>query len=166
MGKVELRIIHRRGQQDLNHYHVVSEGDVLTVGSSPNAKIRIMDAKVDDIHASIEQRNGHWHVVDLASKNGTWNGKTSIDESPIDKKTLINFGNDTLVIEPITISSINLYLNNKNISLEGKKLVEAQQVVILLGTEILSSDMTKVGQAIKFRYASKDHTFAAADSDK
>lgn len=166
MGKIELKIIHRNGKQNLNHYRVVSASEVVTVGSSPNAKIRIRDSKVDDIHASIEQRNGRWHVVDLSSQHGTWNGKVSIDESPIEKTTVISFGNETLLIEPIEIHPINLYLQNKSITLEGKNLVESQQVVVLLGQNILSSDMLPKGQKIQLRYAGKDHTFGPAESDK
>jgi outer membrane biosynthesis protein TonB len=165
MSKVELKIIHKSGNRNLNHYHVVSDNDVITIGSSPNAKIRIIDDNVDDIHASIEQRSGKWHIIDLASKHGTWSGKSSIDESLIEKKTLINFGNETLVVEPIELAPANLYLKNKNIVLEGKKIIQSQQVVILNDTNIISSDMVKVGQKIKFRYAGKDHVFAAATSE-
>lgn len=166
MGKVELKIIHRSGKQNLNHYRVVSGSEVITVGSSPNAKIRIMDSKVDDIHASIEQRHGRWHVVDLSSQHGTWEGKTSIDESAIEKTTVISFGDETLLIEPIEIQPMDLYVQNKKIALEGKNVVEAQQVVILLHKDILSSDMLAKGKKIKLRYSGKDHQFDPADSDK
>ncbi len=165
MRKVELKIIHRNGKQTLNHFRVVSSSEVITVGSSPNAKIRIIDKKVDDIHASIEQRHGRWHIVDLASQHGTWQGKDSIDESLIDQKTIINFGDETLMIEPVQINAINLFLENKKIELEGDNLVAAQQVIVLLGTEILSSEMIQVGEPIKLRYAGEDKTFQPAESE-
>ncbi len=166
MKKIELKIIHRSGKQNLNHYRVVSASDVITVGSSPNAKIRIRDSKVDDIHASIEQRHGRWHVVDLSSRHGTWNGKVSIDETPIEKTMVVSFGDETLLIEPIEVKPFELYLQNKTITLEGKNLVETQQVVVLLGQNILSSNMLAKGKKIQLRYAGQDHSFEPAQSEK
>lgn len=167
MGKVELKIIHKNGDQDLNRFRMVSNSEVMTIGSSPNARIRIMNSKVDDIHAAIEFRNGQWHIVDLASKSGTWIGKTQVDETPIDKEISIFIGDNILTVEPVNMEPVNLYMNNKSLNLsEHENLVESQQVVVLLGKEIFSSDMTKVGQKISLRYASKEYTFAPAESDK
>lgn len=167
MGKVELRIIHKSGNQELNHYRVVSSDEVITIGSSPNTIVRIMNDKVDAIHASIEQRHGQWHIVDLSSQHGTWIGKTAVDETPITSKVTVNFGDESLYIEPITVNPYNLYLKNKDIKFEdAKNIVESQQVVILRGSEVISSNMLKVGQKVVLRYASKDHSFDPADSEQ
>ncbi len=168
MGTIELKITHKIGNRKLNHYRVHSSTDVITIGSSPNTLIRIIDSKVEDIHATIEQRHGQWHIVDLLSEHGTWIGKKSVDETPIDPNStvVVSFGENTLHIEPIHVNPFNLYLKNKNINYDGQNSVESQQVVLLRGNEILSSNMIKVGQKIELRYAGKDYTFSPAESDK
>lgn len=166
MKKIELKIIHKNGDHVLNHFRVVSSDEVITIGSSPNTIIRIRDSKVDDIHATIEQRHGQWHVVDLSSQHGTWIGKNSVDETPITSKVTINLGGESLLVEPIEVNSYNLYLQNKDIRFEdAKNVIESQQVVILRGSEILSSNLLKVGQKVELRYASQNHTFEPADSE-
>lgn len=166
MRKVELKITHQSGNKAIKHYHIISNSDIVTVGSSPNAKIIIKDKKVSDIHAVIEQRFGKWHIIDLASHNGTWIDKEHVDEAPIERKATVTFGDETLIIEPINLKDINLYQTNKKMAYEGSNLIESQQVVILKENEILSSYMLKVGHKIPFKYGGKDYSFEPAKSEE
>lgn len=163
MSRIELKITHSNNKRTLGNYRITSDQDVFTIGSSSNARIRVKNESVDDIHASIESRDGTWTIIDLASKNGTWIGKDPISEASLDRKVSLVFGDDTLTIEPVEIKPYDLFTgNNKLAFTPNSKSVQKQQVVVMFGKEILRTGLTEVGQEIGFHFDGRRHMFKAA----
>lgn len=166
MSKTELRITHSNGGRNLGHFRALSSGDVITIGSSKSARIRVRSSRVDDIHASIENRNGVWTIVDLASTHGTWVGKDQVNESAINGKVQITFGDDTLTIEPCVVKPYNLFREqNRLIGVASPNMVERQQIVVMRGNgEVVSTTLTEKNKPIDFKFNRKKHTFTPATS--
>lgn len=166
MNKVELRITHSNGGKKLGNFRVRSKYDVITIGSSKNARIRVRNSKVDDIHASIENKDGVWKIIDLASESGTWIGKDQVLESEIHGKVRLSFGDDTLTIEAIEIKPYNLFHEENKITATSSgtksKIVEKQQLVFLRNGQVLSSKLVDRNEKINFIFNRKNHVFAPA----
>ena len=63
------------------------QGDVITIGRSPDSSLVIQDDYTSTHHARLENRAGTWFVNDLGSTNGTW-----LDRSRITSPTVLNPG--------------------------------------------------------------------------
>ena len=162
--KVELKITHRQFGRDLGHYKISSQDEVVVIGSSPNAKIRILDDKISDVHACIEFRNSHWHVIDLSDGQGTRVNKKSIHEISIQDKMTLDIGDTELLIQPVKIYPYELYSKNTPLNLgeDFGKLVQAQQVVIFQNSKIIKSEIVSLGKKIKLSYCGEKHKFSPA----
>ena len=163
-NRVELKIIHKQLGKDLGHYRVASKDEVIVVGSSPNARIRIIGDKVCSIHACIEFRNNHWHVIDFSGNQGTKVDNKPIHEMPIVEDMTLDIGGAELFIQPVRIASYKLYTKDNLLKLNDEfgTLVPAQQVVIFRHSKIISSEIIKPGKKIKLGYQKENHKFSPA----
>lgn len=166
MSKTELKITHSNGGRNLGHYRASSYGDVITIGSSKSARIRVRNSSVEDLHASIEYRNGAWKLIDLATEQGTWIGKNEVNEAEIKDKVQISFGDDTLTIEPCVVIPYKLFQDsNRIVGTPSPRLIEKQQLVLMrLNGEILSSKLIEKNEPFNFKYDKNTHRFAPATS--
>lgn len=166
MSRIELKITHSNGGRNLGHFKTASYKDVITVGSSKNARIRVRSSRVEDIHASIEFRNGSWKIIDLATTHGTWIGKEQVIESEIHDKIQISFGDDTLTIEPCEILPYKLFqTDNKLVGRPSPLTIERQQLVVLRADgEVITSKLLEKNEKIDFKYHRQTHSFTPATS--
>lgn len=66
--------------------------DRVRVGRDPTAEIAVLHASVSAQHASLERANGHWRIVDHASRNGTEVEGTRVREQELAAGATIRVG--------------------------------------------------------------------------
>ncbi len=64
--------------------HVCRDGSTTTIGSSPDADIRVDHPGISRVHAQVLRRNGVWLLEDASSTNGTFHGGSRIEQLEID----------------------------------------------------------------------------------
>ncbi|QRK04641.1 sigma 54-interacting transcriptional regulator [Archangium violaceum] len=78
------------------------DGDSFTVGKDPSCDLVIQDPFISGRHLKVTRRDGHFHVVDTNSTNGTWMGSVRIYEVLVGLPTTLRLGETDLILEPIT----------------------------------------------------------------
>lgn len=69
------------------------ERPVIHIGRSAENDVRIADDSVSGAHATLLRRGSVWHLIDLASTNGTFIGDTRVDgEEVVKGPVIIRFG--------------------------------------------------------------------------
>ncbi|HYO52911.1 sigma 54-interacting transcriptional regulator [Archangium sp.] len=76
-------------------------GDSLTVGKDPSCDLVIQDPFISGRHLKVTRRDGHFHVVDTNSTNGTWLGPVRIFEVQVGLPTTLRLGQTDLTLEPV-----------------------------------------------------------------
>jgi DNA-binding NtrC family response regulator len=76
--------------------------DGVTVGKAGSADVALDDPFVSARHLRIEARQGHWHLVDLDSTNGTFLGGARIQRADLPLGVPVVVGEAELVLEPLT----------------------------------------------------------------
>jgi hypothetical protein len=71
-------VVLRPGESGLAQGTQFALAGLMVVGRDPGAGIIIGDSSVSTRHATIERVDGHWHVTDLGSTNGTF-----VDGKPV-----------------------------------------------------------------------------------
>jgi DNA-binding NtrC family response regulator len=71
--------------------HAFADG-VVTVGSGPNAGIRVSDPSVSRLHVELLREGGRVRIRDLGSKNGTWLGGCQVLEAWLTPGTRVRLG--------------------------------------------------------------------------
>ncbi|WNG45719.1 FHA domain-containing protein [Archangium minus] len=79
-----------------------SDGDSFTVGKDPSCDLVIQDPFISGRHLKVTRRDGHFHVVDTNSTNGTWMGSVRVYEVLVGLPTTLRLGETDLILEPIT----------------------------------------------------------------
>jgi len=64
----------------------------MTIGRDTGSQIRINDPSISRKHATIEQRDGVFYIVDLGSHNGTRLNGLPVTESPLPDSCKLHFG--------------------------------------------------------------------------
>ncbi|AKJ05730.1 DNA-binding NtrC family response regulator [Archangium gephyra] len=77
-------------------------GDSFTVGKDPSCDLVIQDSFISSRHLKVTRRDGHFHVLDTNSTNGTWMGPVRIFEVQVGLPTTLRLGQTDLVLEPVT----------------------------------------------------------------
>jgi two-component system response regulator HydG len=81
--------------------HKIS-GDSFTVGKDPSCDLVIQDPFISGRHLKVTRREGHFHVVDTNSTNGTWMGPVRVFEVQVGLPTTLRVGETDLLLEPVT----------------------------------------------------------------
>ncbi|WP_257458652.1 sigma 54-interacting transcriptional regulator [Archangium lipolyticum] len=77
-------------------------GDSFTVGKDPACDLVIQDPFISSRHLKVTRRDGHFHVVDTNSTNGTWMGSVRVFEVQVGLPTTLRVGETDLILEPVT----------------------------------------------------------------
>jgi DNA-binding NtrC family response regulator len=77
-------------------------GDSFTVGKDPACDLVVQDPFISSRHLKVTRREGHFHVVDTHSTNGTWMGSVRVFEVEVGLPTTLRVGETDLILEPIT----------------------------------------------------------------
>lgn len=77
------------------------------VGRDDSCELQIVDPQVSRRHVAFEFANGHWHIRDLGSTNGTVVNGKPIDEHRLEEEaTIVLYPNaPALVVKPATVES-------------------------------------------------------------
>jgi DNA-binding NtrC family response regulator len=76
--------------------------DSITVGKDPSCDLVIEDPFISGRHLKVTRRDGHFHVVDTNSTNGTWLGPVRVFEVQVGLPTTLRLGQTDLILEPVT----------------------------------------------------------------
>jgi DNA-binding NtrC family response regulator len=76
--------------------------DSFTVGKDPSCDLVIQDSFISSRHLKVTRRDGHFHVLDTNSTNGTWMGPVRIFEVQVGLPTTLRLGQTDLILEPVT----------------------------------------------------------------
>ena len=100
----------RRGSEDT--ITVLSFDQAYYLGSSADCQIRILDPlqRVSRRHAQVFFRDGHWNVLDLGSKNGTFVDGLRQHTARLTPGMLIGVGGVTLIAESRRSSELHGFL--------------------------------------------------------
>ena len=73
------------------------------VGRGAHNAVRLTDSSVSESHATLQQRDDAWYVVDMESTNGTFVGDARVlGERRLDGASELRFGEVTMRFEPAT----------------------------------------------------------------
>ncbi|QRO00486.1 sigma 54-interacting transcriptional regulator [Archangium violaceum] len=89
----------KRGSDETVHK---LSGDSFTVGKDPSCDLVIEDPFISGRHLKVTRRDGHFHVVDTNSTNGTWMGSVRIFEVQVGLPSTLRVGETDLILEPVT----------------------------------------------------------------
>ncbi|MFL5355315.1 sigma 54-interacting transcriptional regulator [Archangium sp.] len=76
--------------------------DSFTVGKDPSCDLVIQDPFMSGRHLKVTRREGHFHVVDTNSTNGTWMGSVRVYEVLVGLPTTLRLGETELILEPVS----------------------------------------------------------------
>ncbi|OJT17447.1 sigma-54-dependent Fis family transcriptional regulator [Archangium sp. Cb G35] len=76
--------------------------DSFTVGKDPACDLVIQDSFISSRHLKVTRRDGHFHVLDTNSTNGTWLGPVRVFEVQVGLPTTLRLGQTDLVLESVT----------------------------------------------------------------
>ncbi|WNG59592.1 FHA domain-containing protein [Archangium gephyra] len=76
--------------------------DSFTVGKDPSCDLVIQDSFISSRHIKVTRRDGHFHVLDTNSTNGTWLGPVRVFEVQVGLPTTLRLGQTDLVLESVT----------------------------------------------------------------
>ncbi|PTL80443.1 sigma 54-interacting transcriptional regulator [Vitiosangium sp. GDMCC 1.1324] len=79
-----------------------SDTDSFTVGKDPSCDLVVQDPFISGRHLKVTRRDGHFHVVDTNSTNGTWMGSVRVYEVQVGLPTTLRLGETDLILEPVT----------------------------------------------------------------
>ncbi len=97
-----LELQHRRPDGDVDTYHL-KPGRRYHLGRGSACEVRILDLKLSRKHAALEFQEGEWKLIDLCSTNGCQlNGALMVGTSPLREGHVIEIGQTSLTIGPIT----------------------------------------------------------------
>jgi transcriptional regulator with GAF, ATPase, and Fis domain len=100
----------------------------LLVGKSQSCDLRLSDPEVSRRHCAIEATSRGVHVVDLASTNGTWAGRTAVVDGYVAGGDWIRLGATTIAVDvvaapqPVALSSAMRFGRIVGASREMRKL--------------------------------------------
>ncbi len=167
MRRVELQVEHFHGNRFLKSRRFRRTNDLIIMGSSPSADIRLVGEDINPIHSAIEFNGNDWILFDLASPTGTRvNGQLVIEEK-ITPETVISIGSHELHLMPKEFKN-NLFRRQSDVT--GGRAGEDQenerrrseeiadllktyhQVVIRRNNMIVESQLLPKGQAYEFLF--------------
>ncbi|KFA92470.1 sigma-54-dependent Fis family transcriptional regulator [Archangium violaceum] len=76
--------------------------DSFTVGKDASCDLVIQDSFISSRHLKVTRRDGHFHVLDTNSTNGTWLGPVRVFEVQVGLPTTLRLGQTELVLESVT----------------------------------------------------------------
>ena len=124
MKRVELQVEHFHGNRFLKSRRFRRTNDLIVLGSSPSADIRLVGEDINPIHSAIEFNGNDWILYDLASPTGTRVNGELVIEKKIEPKTVITIGGHELHIQPKEFFN-NLFRRQSDL---GKKDDEADLI--------------------------------------
>ncbi len=178
MKRVELQVEHFHGNRFLKSRRFRRTNDLIVLGSSPSADIRLVGEDINPIHSAIEFDGNDWILYDLASPTGTRVNGQLVIEKKIEPKTVISIGGHELHIQPKEFLN-NLFRRQSDF---GKKdseedmferrrqqeissLLETyHQVVIRRNNMIVESHLLKKGEAYEFLFGKEAKLLPCPDT--
>ncbi|MGZ3461408.1 MAG: sigma 54-interacting transcriptional regulator, partial [Archangium sp.] len=91
-----------RIKQGANETVYKLDHDSFTVGKDPSCDLVIEDPFISGRHLKVTRGDGHFHVVDTNSTNGTWMGPVRVFEVQVGLPTTLHLGQTDLLLEPVT----------------------------------------------------------------
>lgn len=86
-------LVVRRGPLEGVRFDLVPrEGQIISVGRSPESSIFLDDVTVSRKHASISKANGLWQITDSGSLNGTYVNRERVDSSTLNNGDELQIG--------------------------------------------------------------------------
>jgi DNA-binding NtrC family response regulator/pSer/pThr/pTyr-binding forkhead associated (FHA) protein len=79
-----------------------ADTETFTVGKDPSCDLVVQDSFISGRHLKVTRREGHFHVVDTNSTNGTWMGQVRVFEVEVGLPTTLRVGETDVILEPIT----------------------------------------------------------------
>lgn len=77
-------LVVRRGPLEGVRFDLIGlDGQVISLGRSPESNIFLDDVTVSRKHAAITRINGVWHISDSGSLNGTYVNRNRVDSSAL-----------------------------------------------------------------------------------
>ncbi|GAY19100.1 FHA domain-containing protein [Mycobacterium sp. shizuoka-1] len=74
----------------------------VTIGRQLPSQIRVSEPGISRVHVRIEPANGHWALIDTASRNGTYLDGQRVDSVVIDRELTVHLGNPNGVAVRLT----------------------------------------------------------------
>lgn len=97
-------VVHLRGEASQSH--LLDDACLHHLGRDPGVDISIPHPSVSRRHASLERREGHWHLLDLGSKNGTRIDGRPVREATLDAATWFSVGDVFCEFEPLSVAAL------------------------------------------------------------
>lgn len=155
---IQLELEHHYKNRFLGRHAIAPQGKPTVLGSSPQARVRLMGSDVGEVHAYLEFSEGQWYIVDAGSEKGTWVQKQPIVRELIEKEMTVAIGGHHLKLCPRSVET-TLF--------KFKKLEKTDEVKPSAGTNLYHQMIVKKhGVLYKTELAPMTQFFTFVVNDK
>ncbi|MEK6554542.1 MAG: FHA domain-containing protein, partial [Bdellovibrionota bacterium] len=123
---MQLELEHHYKNKFLGRHAISPKGNVMVLGSSPTAHVRLLGSDVGEVHAYLEYADGQWYIIDAGSEKGTWVQKHPIVREMIESEMTVAIGGHQLKFHKRAVET----------SLFNAKKLEKSEPVTKTGTTL------------------------------
>lgn len=141
---------------------ILVESDRFTIGRQPDCDLAIADGRLSRSHATIEQRDGRFEIIDNGSSNGTdLNGKPVFDPETLSNGDSVSLGGFKVVVEIVQqqvtakepVESLNSTGTEPRVAQKTRSTVTAGPqipIAVLVAAPLLAIFLVAVGGIIAY----------------
>ncbi len=163
MIRHELLVEHRRNNHFLKSRRFRPSKDLIVIGTTRYASVRLLGSNVAGVHASIEFRSGKWILSDLSSTSGTWVNEAPIVEYEVDSPITIRIGDNEVNLFPRAVED-DLFDSNKKSLAESEGPDLFHQVVRRFNGQIIETLLLRKDHSYHFQFGLRHEVLPAPKS--